>query len=75
MLQATVVVDLLHQHMHKEQTASRSLPKGCLSLSEIAPFSPDNVSLYLLALYQEVKLKIQLLQFPVVCDDINLAEH
>lgn len=39
MLRAAVVVDLLYQRTHKEQTASRT-PKGAECLSEIIPFPP-----------------------------------
>lgn len=66
------------QRAGSQQNAAKGLnglSSNPLSLSEIIPFSPDNISLYRLTLHQQFKVKILLFQFPVACENINLAWH
>lgn len=66
------------QRADSQHSAAKRLngfSNNLLSLSEIILFSLDNISLYPLTQYQEVKLKTLLWQIAMICGDINLVGH
>lgn len=78
MLRAAVVVDLLYQRTHKEQTASRT-PKGAECLSEIIPFPPLIIFPFIPSLctkrLKQNKKKSCYCKFPVLCEDIHVVKN